>query len=315
LNTIQTFSIDHLKELSDKYQKLLTANTRKAYLESYIKMLTFEIENVEVQLQAEMKILKKKNRFLTVKKFIKGAFDIDRDISQIESSITSKVRLISEKYKEIDLDKYEKNVIEELIIQREQIIEEYTAYFELCLDNFQSNDPKTHSELINFDARINELNTRLLQSNEVFESLTILKNQMDDLYPLLAYLAYGYSELNEVNISHYGSTKKMTRLANEIQQSIKKVWSNVNFSHCAIYKIEKEKVLHGLQYLVTLNESEFFLKTKNAYQSIDIILNVLRVRLNNDFKNVKSDIEVLSKKLKNNHEQKKQWFKRLYDLA
>ncbi len=315
MNTIQTFSIDHLKELSDKYQKLLTANTRKAYLESYIKMLTFEIENIEVQLQAEMKILKKKSRFLTVKKVIKGAFDIDRDISQIESSITSKVRLINEKNKEIDLDQYEKNVIEELIIQREQIIEEYAAYFDLCLDNFQSNDPKTHSELLNFDARIKELNTRLLQSNEVFESLTILKNQMDDLYPLLAYLAYGYSESNEMNISHYGSAKKMTRLSNEIQQSIKKVWSNVNFSHCAIYKIEKEKVLHGLQYLITLNESEFFLKTKNAYQSIDIILNVLRVRLNNDFKSVKSDIEVLGKKLKNNHEQKKQWFKRLYDLA
>jgi len=315
LNTIQTFSLDHLKQLSGQYQKLLTANTRKAYLESYIKMLTFEIENIGVQLQAEMKILKKKSRFLAVKKVIKGAFDIERDISQLETSIASKARVLNEKDREIDLCIFEKNLLEELINQREQIVEEYATYFDLCLDNFQSKEPKIQSELFDFDQRIKEIKIRLLHSNKIFETLTILKKQMDDLYPLLAYLAYGYSDLNEVNISHYGLTKKMRRLANEIQQCLNKVWSDVNFSNCAIYKIEKEIILHGLQYLVTLNESEFFLKTKNAYQSIDIILNVLRVRLNNDFKNVKSDIKVLDKKLKNNHEQKKQWFKRLYDLA
>jgi hypothetical protein len=44
--------------------------------------------------------------------------------------------------KEIDLDKYELNVIEDLIKHREKITEEYASYFDLCLSNFQSNDPK-----------------------------------------------------------------------------------------------------------------------------------------------------------------------------
>ena len=317
MSKAQTNSLNQLQALSEQFKKSLSAATRLAYLKSYEAMLNGEILAKEKALELQLRSIKKKKRFVNVKKYLMGSFDIDQTILQKKQEIEVLIASIKDKSKEKDLAAYEQNVLIEILSEKDLIQKAYETMLDLTIENYQPKGIEEQSIYLDFENKLNALQLSKHKATIQHPKIKILKMNTDELLSVFRSAAYGYQDEKTQNLSPfgYGTIKKMKALSHDVLVDLEHVWGDPQFSSLNVNDIDQRKVRFHLVVLSDFKMPAFNLSNNYNFPAIENALTSLKIKVAQDFNNLSSNLKILEQNIHEIKERRIQWFKKLHKLS
>lgn len=314
LKKAQNNTLDHLYKLHDQYKLTLTAASKIRYLENYIKMLESEIIHLENRAAEALKLIKKQERLGSVKRFFKGSFDMDAKLEHLSSEVTESARLIKSKYKEIELSKYELSVLQDLYIHKDQVRQDYISHFDLVLSHFIPENLSDQGVIIQFRNQKEILESKRHEIHLHVQKLDSVKKILDELHSVFMRIVYGYQDENTPNFNIFtdGDVKKIRRLSQEFLELLPDLKGIHTSRNLKLITTGEQKLTITFTALSTFNRMFFNLNLQ--YGQYANVVTTSKIRINEDFKSLNSDLELIDLKITQVVEDSRKWFRKMLKL-
>ena len=316
MSKLQKINLEHLKKLYAKYKLSLTSDTKIKYLKHYAEMLEIEIRRLEEDVHKGLLQLKKQERFGKIKRLLKGSFDLDRMLSELNTEISQNVNLLKVKNKELELTKYELNVLSESFAQKTTIQQEYLDYFETFLANYAPDNVSEKVKLDGFQKEIDALERKKSKLKEQINKVAELKKKLDDIQVVFSSIAYGYHDeqypaYNILN-SFNSDVKLLRAYAQEILLLLNAYIKEYGISHMKVFTHGEEKLISVLTELTEFKRT--FNNLNSQYSKYENVLTPAKLRIGEDLKYLQTQSHLLDEKIVHIKNERKLWFSRLHHL-